>query len=218
MQLQQIREFVEGVGQAQLAELQKTLPGVFPDITEMLPIPCPDGQAYWIPSMGSEQASKAAAYASVSNKTNLGLALEKEWSEMHQTIPLQNCPTINVESVGPRDCRAAGFCICQGSLLYRFRNAVLAAMKQTFVSKTDKDRLIDGRIVMCLVRDMFCGECDDFRDDLPSHVWLHIGSMSLSPYRPTFQEMHQAGPCEGDHDLGTVMLQARPIQTMTPLS
>lgn len=92
------------------------------------------------------------------------------------------------------DCMRAGQCVCTGAgrQLAAFRNRFLQAMKTMFRPGTDMRKLLlSGFVVAHIVgRPGGEGAGDGAAEpDQGTHLWLHVGLMYLSPYRPTFMRV-----------------------------
>eukprot|EP00972_Heterocapsa_arctica_P052039 7657150-Heterocapsa_arctica.AAC.1 len=88
------------------------------------------------------------------------------------------CPPVGVDGALSSVCRDAGICICsvQGKRLYRFRNALLRQMKDSFKEPSKRNLLAEGFEVAHL--SCISGPMEDGPDSGPGEggvhdLWLH---------------------------------------------
>ena len=209
----------EGLHNAQW--LKEALPGLPVPASALVPLPCANGMAFALPPTADFNVTTAAAYASHHKDTNLAMSLENEWLQLHEPLPPEQCPALPSTRSSASRCRESGMCVCKGhgKETWVLKNRFLQGMKLVFSTTKHKHQLCQGLIIVRISNKHACSlhEAEDQED-----VWLHIGSMSFSPYRPTFHELkafHDA-ILVGDRP-GRVALQARhptPPQKMEGLS
>ena len=140
-------EYTQGRGQEIVSEVKNLLPGVPWEEWHMQPIPCGHGPLIHLPGKAWDAATKAAAWASMSRKTNLLQSLEADWEQSHLPITQEESPPITETSTDEhRNCREAGFCLCTGAgaRIFQLRNVMLRLLKEQFKFKERKGKLLRG--------------------------------------------------------------------------
>eukprot|EP00971_Amphidinium_carterae_P351421 6492107-Amphidinium_carterae.3 len=171
----------------QVQALKQALPKLPVDWALIEALPQTFGKSFVVEPMGCEAVSKACGFAHKSLKTNLLASLDKEWDEFHRTVLASSGKDSGEDTSGKRKpCKDAGMCICKGGDGYetfRLRNQVLKHFKAVFKGKEGRNMLVSGKVVVHCFRTDACASC---LTDGTLSIWLHVGHMSLSPYRPTF--------------------------------
>ena len=78
----------------------------------------------------------------------------------------------------------------QGKSLEKFRGTIIKEMKLMFKSSQQKSLLTSGQIVLQLCCECLCLVCSEALVENPEY-FLHIGHMSLSPYKPTYHKLQR---------------------------
>lgn len=190
-----LQAFRDGPGAKALANFRQHFPLL--RNVELTPVPS-DGRfaLFELGAPSPASVSMATAWAQCTRSTNLGKCLEDGWAKMASPITSERGDdggSSEAKGAPKSPCIMAGLCICQdeGRLLNKFRVRFLQAMKMVFKPATpERQLLVDGKIVCCLR-----SRRDDGAEDSQSHeVWLHIGYMLFSPYKPTFAHMERVEP------------------------
>ncbi len=162
-----------------------------------------------------DKIAKVVAWAHECRTTNLSSSLSRNWAAMHQLVMEEDCPPLEgneSELVREGACRAAGRCVCTGPgrQLHLLRSEFIASMKKVFrPGSSQRESLVSGRIVVRLTGETAAG-APDAPQALPTDVFLHIGLMFLSPYRPTFMLV------EATEDLREVAVDGRRLYIRAP--
>ena len=195
-EVETLRKFADGSGEEAATRIKEVLPVLRRHSLRAVP----QGGLHFfelLPDLGLTAAEKVASWASSTRSSNFGPALDKLWGDLHQTID----EGLSVPEGGeqeevkfkPSRCQEAGLCLCtgRGLSLFRCRNQMLRALKTHFVTKTEKAALSSGCVVLQLQSflEANLSEAVDAPAEPAGELWLHIGSHSWSPYRPTFQLM-----------------------------
>lgn len=215
--------FRNGRGAQDLAELQKLLPSL-EDVEGLMPVPTPMGVCFEVASSKQDAIADAVAWAFKSKQCNASLALREYWAAAHQAVeePSEGAEPDTHARIS--ECLAAGRCVCSGDgpQLRSLRNSCLRAMKRAFPAGSDERRsLLDGFVVLRLTGRPSADNLDALIElDTPiKEVWLQVGLMYLSPYRPTFMEVSKtSGPVEEDPGQERLWVKACSMEThpLTP--
>eukprot|EP00971_Amphidinium_carterae_P190589 3782324-Amphidinium_carterae.1 len=184
--------------QEQVNMLKQALPTLPVEGLPLQPLPSAHGLCLYLPGIASPAASKALAWATQSQCSNLPSHLQQEWEEMHTPIP-QPADKIPTEKKNQRPCREEGICLCEGvgDRLYRMRNRILKEFKVSFLTKQHKQQLSSGAFVMRFVLEKPCPDCVARQGVVyQQEWWFHVAHMSFSPYRPTLQKLLRHCPLE----------------------
>eukprot|EP00971_Amphidinium_carterae_P224126 4447366-Amphidinium_carterae.1 len=182
-----LAQYEATIGHDTLETVKKSFPSVAWDGLQARCLPCADGPLVFLPGAASPTPSKAVAWASNSHQTNVAASLEREWKESHNIVyPSSDMGEPETSQIKP--CSVAGICLCSrdGKLLYKLRNLILKAMKEQFKGQERKTLLTSGNVVMRLTCAQQCETC---QVSGKNELFLHIGHMSLNPYRPSFQQL-----------------------------
>lgn len=200
--LQVLQEFDEGLGKQQLDELRMAIPDL--PIESLKAFPSPQGVSFEF-APKSEDISGASAWAYSSKDSNCSAALREYWQQVHQLV--SEGPSAGSSEV-PDDrteCRKAGRCLCSraGQDLKTLRNTFLREMKKVFPPKTDRRKALLNAEIVCRLE--ASPDMEDFDallelDNPVRVVYLHLGKMSLSPYRPTFMLLDRG---DAGYELGS---------------
>lgn len=183
-----LQAWEERTGKDLVARAQAVVPSV--DMKSVQPIPMPKGALFLAHGYDPDSVASSASWAHASKASNLSTSLKDAWSAMHKTLLEEECQPCVSTVESPSPCWEAGMCICsvQGQKLKRLCNRFKAAMKVAFpVNSKEKGLLVDGSIV---ARVHGSWVVDDFEamlqmTEFERTIYLHIGLMYLSPYRPT---------------------------------
>eukprot|EP00971_Amphidinium_carterae_P119761 2372506-Amphidinium_carterae.1 len=181
-----LKQFAAKHERQHLDTLTSFLPLVPRFLANMRSVPLPGGVCVCLPSTPCHDATQALAFAEHHRVTNVASELEKEWHTLHEMVSHSTCePIVDANSSLSR-CAIHGVCVCSvaGKRLWRFRNFILRAMKNTFGAKQKQQKLMSGYIVLCLRE-----EAEASTEPLVHYY--HVGLMFLRPYRPTFQRLEQ---------------------------
>eukprot|EP00971_Amphidinium_carterae_P309678 6154355-Amphidinium_carterae.1 len=177
-----LKHYAMGEGLNAAKALASALPTLPVNVEEMLPLPGLVGPIFWLPFAATDVATKAVAFANVSQKTNLHKSLESEWLQAHEAIPDDS--TIPLPPAAKENrCCLAGTCLCSGDgvKVWNMKNKLLRDMKLVFKAKHLKDKLVNAQVVACFRKASSCKE----HLAGSAEFWMHCGHMSLSPYKPT---------------------------------
>eukprot|EP00971_Amphidinium_carterae_P143266 2838343-Amphidinium_carterae.1 len=187
--LEILRNYDTSVGAETLAFCKRALPHLPLESWAPRALPAADGPLLYLPGSSAAVATDALAWAHLAQSSNLPSALEKEWQSAHETIPHE---THCVQAVVRENnaCRLAGVCLCSrlGKSLLALRNVVVKEMKTEFGSKLSRAPLASGDIVLRLCCQVSCSACID-GDERRDEVFLHVGHISFSPYKPVYHEL-----------------------------
>eukprot|EP00971_Amphidinium_carterae_P258546 5131593-Amphidinium_carterae.3 len=186
-QLNILKQYGDVVGKPLVETLKRVLPNLPVEPEHIHPVPARTCTAFWLPCLGSEAASAATAYASASSKTNLGTALDKEWSERHEAVTSKIAP--DEQQYPQQKCRDAGLCLCsvEGKSICKLRETTLAIIKNQLKNPLKKEQFKKAEIVLQFARE----ECCELHvlDQDPGHEWVHVGNLKLSPYQLVYLKL-----------------------------
>ena len=169
--------------------------------------------AFQLANVDRDKIVTATSWAAASKATNLAGALRQHWSQVSKTVATSECPPVETPEE-PGNCLAAGTCLCtdEGKRLFKFRNSVLRNMKNNFPAKSDvRQQLYDGDVILRLDTKPMDDDYEAIAnmDDPFQEFYLHIGLMSLNPYKPTFHLLKRVAPlAEMPYHPGRLYLQA----------
>lgn len=173
----------------------------------LIPSPWRTGMAFDFAPDSATQAEEILHFAKANRQSNLEHALEMDGAKRRSTITQGSRPPLPPESKSEKaatECRLAGVCLCstEGKRLKSFCRQFLskAISKLCPPAPDSRRRLAQGNVVIALlsgplppkgaaisnVRPPNCLEEPGKAD-----LWLHIGLMYFSPFRPTFQHLLQ---------------------------
>lgn len=185
--------FRHGPGAAALSTLQQLVPAL-PQHSRLLPVPTPDGLAFDLPSADAETIAGALSWCYPSRQTNVSHCLREHWSQTHETIMDSDSAPIHTAPPTEGMCYKAGRCLCsaEGGRLRNLRDAVIRSMKTTFPFGTDlRQTLVNGHVILRLVgrpaEDNYDAWVDE--DNPVKTIFLHVGLLYLSPFRPTWMHV-----------------------------
>lgn len=182
------------------------------------PVPSPKGVVLMAEGCHDLQTlHEAVAWARWSKASALSGCLAQSWDEMHRTVMEDQCGPCNADCPPPSECLLAGMCVCSGDgkELKKLRSLFLRAMKTTFPPTTpQRSMLLGGGIVVRMT--------SSSRDPLGTEggeqvtgnadLWLHIGMMYLTPYRPTLLQLEEVPRPEiAPPSLGSIYLKVVPV-------
>eukprot|EP00971_Amphidinium_carterae_P171885 3407976-Amphidinium_carterae.2 len=184
-QLNILKRYAEEVGKPLAETLKRVLPNLPVQPEHIHPVPARTCKAFWLPCVGSEAAAAATAFASASTTTNLGTALDREWSERHEAVTSKTAP--DEQQRPPQKCRDAGLCLCcpEGKNISKMRESMLAIIKTQLKNPLRKEQFRKAEIVLQVAREV---PCELHVQDL-EHVWLHVGNLKLSPYQLVYLKL-----------------------------
>lgn len=185
----QIEAFRSGAGAQQVQQVAQVLPALA--TAPLVPIPSNHGFTFQWQGVPADMVSKVSAWVSASKTSNLPHCLDQLWAETHELLVEDAAAPVADRNHADNECKRVGMCLCSedGRRLRAFRNCFLQAMKRVFaVGSTQRARLLEGYVVAHIVHEPSADEAkqDDPESEKGLHLWLHIGLMFLSPYRPTF--------------------------------
>ena len=190
-----LHKYVAERGPRILATLNRLVPSVDWASLGASPLPSCSGLMVFLPPQYFGAATDGLAWASRSQRTNVGATLQREWEDGHVVIQDSVCRPIPPEQApqGQR-CMKAGTCLCsvEGLGLWRMRNCILLQFKQAFKSKADKSELMAGSVVIRFVRSKPCTTCG--LTEVAGDLWMHVSHMHFSPYQPSLQVLEVAEP------------------------
>eukprot|EP00971_Amphidinium_carterae_P226871 4499515-Amphidinium_carterae.2 len=198
-----LKHFEENFGQQQLRDVIAALPALSEISSSLTPVPMQVGCCFSHAGGREHEVTNGVAWGSLSGKTNVPVALEKEWQYRHATIMHNNIPPSDVKVV-------------DGKKLHKFRNMVKTTMRRAFPGLAATNPLGTGSIVLqfvgCLTTSLSGDHgMDDFA---PQEYWFHVSTMYFSPFRPTFHELVTIVDAEEtDSALNRVMLQVGVTRT-----
>lgn len=186
---QTLAAFSDGVGGQSLADLSMSLPGI-EGIKGLVPVPHPRGLCFEAPGVQPEHIADAVSWAYQSKQANASSCMKEYWAKAHTLLGGQQSAPATDKTDPPTMCQLAGRCICSGvgKDLRALRDAVLRSMKRTFpAGSSERKRLLEGFVVLrlsCVAigNDPHDPGCTGVAKD----IFLHVGMMYLSPYRPTY--------------------------------
>jgi hypothetical protein len=173
----------------------------------LVPIPDRQLQTFFVGFDVSQKVAQICAWANTNSRTSsFANVLDADWKHTNRLI--HHADQAKVSAPMPtQKCLQLGWCVCspEGRVDMQLRNRLFRNIKlQCRVGSEARRLLIGGFVVIELrwARDtrgpskwsaFALGV--DHEDALPADqqqgnegsLWVHIGSMSLSPYRPTFQ-------------------------------
>lgn len=192
--LEELANFENGVGAGWLSNLRADIPSL--GATPLRPIPHCGAHCFSAQSPSQEDVAHAVGWAEGNRSTNLSVCLEETWKELHQIILADFCEsTGGTNDLVHSPCIDAGMCICseEGKQLDSFRNQFLKAMKKVFVPGSQQRlALLSGKVAVRLVREHQETIEEGRQTVYPAKVvWLFIGLMYFSPYRPTFMRLEE---------------------------
>lgn len=207
---------------------RKTQPAFSNSITDAQPplgnlqahfVQCPwmSGRAFEFSPESASLAEKVVSYACQNPKSQVGLALDLDWQRKASMVDDEGLPPIPDRSHAEKramECFVAGVCLCssEGKKLKQFCNAFLnKGLKVACGPHTAERRMLHEGYVVAALQSMplpLAGV--DAGHIVPTHcledpggapLWLHIGLMYLSPFRPTFHLMQVGEEQTDDHDM-----------------
>eukprot|EP00971_Amphidinium_carterae_P071886 1421752-Amphidinium_carterae.6 len=193
-----IQNYSETVGNKQVEAIFAALPDIPFAMDSLFAVPSALGSTICIPCLAAEGVTKAAGFASHSRKSSLSSRLEYEWVQHHEPIDAEKM-ACHAAGKTKNPCREAGICVCSGDgpKLQQMAKKLVVVMKESFMSKLKKKMLTCGNIVACFERTGCC-EMHSIDELL---VWMHVGHLSLSPYRPTMHIMKRVLQPEVGRDI-----------------
>eukprot|EP00971_Amphidinium_carterae_P068171 1349634-Amphidinium_carterae.1 len=186
-----LQRFQELYGQSTVDLLKQTFSGHDWGRDHLCLLPDKEGLSVFMPGVANEETASALDWANEKKHTNVLQALEKQWSAAHEVLEESSCNDVAVASRKHALCKQLRLCVCSdaGRELLKFRNRLLVVMKALFKAKETKQRLTQGFMVLQLRLIQPC-----LHEHSPSReetLWMHISSMSLSPYKPVFHVLQQ---------------------------
>lgn len=167
--------------------------------------PMASGHAFDFAPDSAAWAQQVLSFASKKPRANVSAALLMDWERRTRTISqagLEPLPAETKEEKIANQCRVAGVCVCneRGKMLKNFCARLLSQCLKVRCGPGTEGRqsLMDGRLFLALqpmpapekgvlAPSLAPGSCLSHLQDI--ELWLHIGMMYLSPYKPTFQKM-----------------------------
>eukprot|EP00971_Amphidinium_carterae_P352130 6492445-Amphidinium_carterae.1 len=157
-------------------------------VADLQPFPTSTGMSFVVPASGSLQACKATSFAACSHASNVAMALEKDWMELHSMVTTDMCQPIVVDGGSDSPCWKAGMCICKGSTgfsTHALLKEVVKQLKTHFKTKAMRSDLAKGNVVI-----QFKGKASlDIASEQILEFWFNIASMSFSPYKASYLQL-----------------------------
>ncbi len=173
-------------------------------------VPSEGAPLFAVNSNAAEAARDICAWAEATQGLNVTETLESQWAARHTTIMHDESIAEKFSDCSPNvnECWKLGWCRCNpdGLTRWRIRNALLQEMKKVFAPapKGHRKLLASKSVVVKITQASTTAEAAPASDDpwdalaayqIPttttSELWLHIGHISFSPYRPTYQIMYK---------------------------
>eukprot|EP00971_Amphidinium_carterae_P347057 6488871-Amphidinium_carterae.5 len=204
-----LKEFAQGSGLEPAKRLKEAIPSLPFEATDLIPVPCSSASAFYLPFKGSENATRAAGFAHQNRTSNLSGYLEAEWLAAHEPIAGQSERWKSGKGLASKCC-ATGFCVCtgEGKKLWQLRGRILDNMKKQFRGRDKRSLLTSGRVVAFFNRVTAC-TC---HADASGEIFMHLGHMSLSPYRPTVQILQRVN----NHPLACTVVENQVVLEAQP--
>lgn len=208
------------------AQRVKALVAAIPQMKNLVLRPEPVGPClvFSICAPDGEAISRATAWAHGAAKhTNLAMALEKDWEQLHRLVQLSECPPLpaNLTSGETSACYKAGVCLCsnEGKIINGMAEAFVKQLKKAF-AKADQKTLLEGGVVVRIAGEPDTEDLEELLAmERPCHEELyHIGLQYLKPYRPTFLRVSEVSGC-GEEPVGDerVYVKADWNTTLAPI-
>jgi hypothetical protein len=189
-------KYRDTIGREALEQVLLEIPCLTEVKDALRPIPSPRCSPCfeYTPASASNATNSLSWMASQQKRagTKVGQAVLDKYLREHDMIKHANCPKIP-QQIDPvdetADCASAGICVHQGDglVLKHQCNRLLQAMKaQAPVGSTVRKQMDEGQIVLRL-----SGEVRDGGDPDRLELYVHIGLMYWSPYRPTFHKVER---------------------------
>eukprot|EP00971_Amphidinium_carterae_P351153 6491941-Amphidinium_carterae.2 len=148
------------------------------------------------PSTLLDKAVQGCSWMSANKQTNMGPCLDKIWQQLHQTVEAEVEHTLVDDEDEAQEvfhdgqCMRFGRCICNSSglKLKQCKDRLLKILKGFCQTSEDKKLMGKGCTVICVTLG-FESSCSG--SSAPENFW-HVGHMSWSPFRPTFQVMQRS--------------------------
>lgn len=205
-------EFERTIGRQQLEWLRRAAPKLSTE--GFKPVPAPEGCLCFEHAPAQEATvTQAVAWALQSKDTNCSAGVRQYWEQMHTAASDDSC-TQNPETKEQRLCQQAGRCLCAGDgkgLLAVQRQFIKALKKLCPPASSLRQDLMSGYIVAKLSGSLDENDMDSLLNaEVPfKHLYVHLGRVLLSPFRPTLQLMEQVVSFEEDLGVpGTVYVKA----------
>lgn len=184
--------------------------------------PFRNAQAFEFLPRSANLAARALSFAKAKPASAMHTALEMDWRRRTSLVDAEGAaliPDPTRQEKALQECLVAGVCLCspEGKVLKRFCSHLLAkGFKAACPPLSAARRLLaEGGITIALASAPPPPQTADVSEVVPpdclaapatASLWLHIGLMYLSPFRPTFQKLLLAPdqPADG----GRVLLTA----------
>eukprot|EP00971_Amphidinium_carterae_P352503 6492624-Amphidinium_carterae.4 len=204
--LQELRTYVQERGLQAAIALKEALPSLPFTPEDLIPIPSSAGPTFHWPCKPLQGPTRAAGFASHSGATNLSTHLENDWLKSHEPIMARDCE-VPVYAPPMSKCCVAGFCVHRGDgkKVWSLSQSLTSHMRSIFNSPDMKTKLSSGMVVGQFTRAFACSSHGD--DDVD--IYMHLGHMCFSPYRPTMHIMQKVmeHPLLADEVPGLIVLK-----------
>eukprot|EP00971_Amphidinium_carterae_P343627 6483489-Amphidinium_carterae.2 len=204
--LRELRRYAQDSGATAARALKSGLPSLPFSADNIIPVPGPIGNTFHWTCSPLRGPTEAAGFASRSGATNLSTQLGSEWLCDHEPIMPAQCE-VPTYAPPPTLCCASGICVHagKGKRAWSLGRALIAQMRTMFASGENRAKLSSGMIIADFRRSSCCLHHSETQLDL----FMHLGHMSFSPYRPTCHIMNKLNhhPFSAEYLPGIIVLQ-----------
>ena len=198
---QAVQQYRDGPGKETVKQFEVSLPATDRQV-DIVPQPQLHGACFEMQLRTTDMAAAMAGWCSNNARhSNLGVALEKWWSENHQEIRGNDAD--GAAAPPPTQCAIWGKCKCKGSPdlpFWGIRNSLFKNMKKAFPAKdADAKTLLRNGFIVCTLRGRRVGEVVGAEhDDLAPAVEVpmptlnfHFGLHYFSPIQAYSSSCHR---------------------------
>ena len=185
----------ESLGKRQLSELREKLPALqaFPFETVFM---SPLVQTYQLSTSHiPEKCIRFCSWATQHKDSNVGIACDRFWADLHATIPQHPNPP-EAPATKQSACVEAGMCICKGRgrIVQKMVASVNKYVKTNCQASAQfKAALLAGFVVLQLVGEELEEAVAEPRSSRGEY-WLHVGLQYQRPWRPTYHQLVRVPP------------------------
>lgn len=189
-------------GATAIANLAHTLPSLSEGFV-WSPVPHPSGPCFEVLPCDGKAVSQAVSWAYESKESNASKYLKTFWAQSHQGLVEDGRQPATDDTHKQSECYKAGVCVCcsAGRELKKLRGSFMSVLKKACPhGSPERKALVEGDIVVQISAKPSGDHTDAYIDkDSPEReVFLHVGLMYLSPFRPTFMEVVPVPNPSGD--------------------